>query len=105
MVHSTIMAFRSLHEFPPSGWLNREQDRWTMNHEPAQCNSSNLQSSEAPSVGRRAFLAATAVATFATRSFGHANNFQEPPVRYPDPRIVVLDKRFAKYRIGNTPVQ
>ena len=26
-------------------------------------------------------------------------------VRYPDPRIVVLDERFAKYRIGNTPVE
>ena len=24
------------------------------------------------------------------------------PVRYPDPDIVVLDKRFAKYKIGNT---
>ena len=27
------------------------------------------------------------------------------PVRYPDPDIVVLDPRFAKYKIGNTPVQ
>lgn len=27
------------------------------------------------------------------------------PVRYPDPDIVVLDKRFAKYKIGNTPIQ
>jgi gluconolactonase len=27
------------------------------------------------------------------------------PVRYPDPDIVVLDQRFAKYRIGNTPIQ
>ena len=26
-------------------------------------------------------------------------------VRYPDPRVVVLDDRFAKYRIGNTPVE
>jgi gluconolactonase len=27
------------------------------------------------------------------------------PVRYPDPDIVVLDKRFAKYKLGNTPIQ
>ena len=26
-------------------------------------------------------------------------------VRYPDPRVVVLDDLFAKYRIGNTPVE
>src|SRR5439155_2714463 len=27
------------------------------------------------------------------------------PVRYPDPDIVVLDKRFAEYKIGNTSIQ
>src|SRR5438132_240772 len=27
------------------------------------------------------------------------------PVRYPDPDILVLDQRFAKYKIGNTPIQ
>ena len=27
------------------------------------------------------------------------------PVRYPEPDVVVLDKRFAKYKIGNTPIQ
>lgn len=27
------------------------------------------------------------------------------PVRYPDPDIVALDKRFEKYKIGNTPIQ
>ena len=30
---------------------------------------------------------------------------RQDPVRYPDPRIVILDDRFAKYGIGNTPVQ
>ncbi|KAA9130890.1 SMP-30/gluconolactonase/LRE family protein [Marinihelvus fidelis] len=29
----------------------------------------------------------------------------EQPVRYPDPRLVSLDPRFDRYRIGNTPVQ
>jgi gluconolactonase len=27
------------------------------------------------------------------------------PVRYPEPDVVVLDQRFAKYKIGNTPIQ
>jgi gluconolactonase len=27
------------------------------------------------------------------------------PVRYPDPDVVVLDPRFAKYKVGNTPIQ
>src|SRR5690349_5848539 len=27
------------------------------------------------------------------------------PTRYPDPDIVVLDKRFAKYKLGNTAIQ
>lgn len=26
-------------------------------------------------------------------------------IRYPDPRVVVLDERFARYKIANTPVQ
>ena len=28
-----------------------------------------------------------------------------PPVRYPEPDVIVLDERFAKYKIGNTPIQ
>jgi gluconolactonase len=27
------------------------------------------------------------------------------PIRYPDPDIVVLDKRFVQYKLGNTPIQ
>lgn len=27
------------------------------------------------------------------------------PVRYPDPDILVLDPRFARYKLGNTPIQ
>jgi gluconolactonase len=53
---------------------------------------------------RRSFLATAAAAVTATaqgRDYGPA----APPVRYPDPDIVVLDKRFAKYKLGNTPIQ
>jgi len=55
-------------------------------------------------VGRRAFLAgAAALATGAAyaRDFGP----NAPPIRYPDPDIVVLDRRFARYKLGNTPIQ
>jgi gluconolactonase len=55
-------------------------------------------------LNRRSFLAATAAAVAGpalARDFGP----NAPPVRYPDPDIVVLDKRFEKYKIGNTPIQ
>ena len=62
-----------------------------------------------PTIGRRSFLAAAAASVAAAavgreataRDYGPAAE----PVRYPDPDIVVLDKRFAKYKIGNTPIQ
>jgi gluconolactonase len=57
-------------------------------------------------IGRRSLLVAAgallpAAALAQDRQYGpHA-----PPVRYPDPDIVVLDPRFKKYKIGNTPIQ
>ena len=58
-------------------------------------------------LNRRSFLATAAagtalapVAAYAERDWSGKN-----PARYPDPDIVVLDKRFAKYKIGNTPIQ
>src|SRR5258708_2214378 len=70
-------------------------------------NSSSTSSGPA-TLGRRSFLAAAATAATAAlgkdifaRDYGpHAE-----PVRYPDPDLVQLDKRFAKYKIGNTPIQ
>ena len=59
-----------------------------------------------PVIGRRAFIAGAAAAAAATtgalaRDFGP----DAPPVRYPDPDIVVIDPRFAKYKLGDTPIQ
>jgi gluconolactonase len=56
---------------------------------------------------RRGFLAAAAglaaATTMAPDAF--ARNFgSNEPVRYPDPDVVVIDKRF-KYKLGNTPIQ
>jgi gluconolactonase len=60
-----------------------------------------------PGLGRRSFCAALAGAAIARhaaaqspRDYSSAN-----PVRYPDPDIVSLDKRFDKYKIGNTPIR
>lgn len=57
-------------------------------------------------IGRRALLAAAGAllpgaALAQERQYGPG----APPVRYPDPDIVVLDPRFKKYKIGNTPIQ
>jgi gluconolactonase len=59
-------------------------------------------------IGRRAFLGAAAAATaFASAGLGQERNYGQdaPPVRYPDPDIVVLDKRFAPYKLGNTSIK
>lgn len=61
-------------------------------------------------MGRRSFLtraaAATALVGFARSAFGAERDWSGMnPVRYPDPDLVVLDKRFEKYRIGSTPIQ
>jgi gluconolactonase len=55
-------------------------------------------------IGRRSFLAAAAAATTAT-AFGRDYGPGAPPVRYPDPDVEVDDPRFAKYRLGNAPIQ
>jgi len=64
----------------------------------------------AQSLDRRAFLktAAAAVSGAALAPFASAAERDwsgRIPTRYPDPDIVALDPRFAKYKIGNTPIQ
>lgn len=60
----------------------------------------------ASSFSRRALLR-TALPALAAAGSGRAQRDYASgrPQRYPDPDIVVLDKRFAKYKIGNTPIQ
>jgi gluconolactonase len=57
---------------------------------------------------RRGFLtAATALAgvtAMAPQAFARNFGADAPPQRYPDPDIVVIDKKF-KYKLGNTPIQ
>ena len=63
-----------------------------------------LAKGENHSIDRRSFLTAAAVAA-TSAAFGRDFGPNAEPVRYPDPDIVVLDKRFAKYKLGNTPIQ
>src|SRR5260370_33736794 len=60
-----------------------------------------------PRMNRRSFLATTGVATVAAATQAQTRDYGKnaPPVRYPDPDIVVIDKRFAKYKVGDTPIQ
>jgi gluconolactonase len=55
-------------------------------------------------IGRRSFLA-TAAAALATTAFARDYGPNAEPVRYPDPDIISLDPRFAKYKLGNTPIR
>lgn len=58
--------------------------------------------------GRRSFLAAGSLgaAVVGARAFSADRDWSgKNPVRYPDADIISLDKRFDKYKIGNTPIQ
>ncbi|MCA9143952.1 MAG: SMP-30/gluconolactonase/LRE family protein [Planctomycetaceae bacterium] len=57
-----------------------------------------------PTLGRRSFLAVAATATAST-VLGRDYGSDAAPVRYPEPDVVVLDERFAKYKLGNSPIQ
>jgi gluconolactonase len=68
---------------------------------------SESKQSTLPKVGRRSFLA-TALAgagAAASAAAGQRDWSGKTPIHYPDPDIIVLDKRFAKYKIGSTPIE
>ena len=58
-------------------------------------------------LGRRSFLTTGALGVFAgMRALAADRDWSgKTPVRYPDPDIISLDKRFDKIKIGNTPIQ
>ncbi len=72
--------------------------------------SDALQRCPSPLLDRRTLLASAAASAagimLGTPAPAQERNWnRNAPVRYPDPDIVILDKRFAKYRIANTPIQ
>lgn len=61
-------------------------------------------------VSRRRFvhlsaLAAGALASGAVRAGDDRQSAERAPVRYPDPRVVSLDPRFDRYRLGNAAIE
>src|SRR5438874_4721024 len=51
-------------------------------------------------------MAAAAGGVLAAASRGAPRDYSSKnPVRYPDPDIIALDKRFEKYKIGNSPIR
>ena len=56
------------------------------------------------SIDRRSFLTAVALAPAALAQTPRDWSGQQP-VRYADPDVIALDKRFEKYRINNTTIQ
>ena len=60
-------------------------------------------------MSRRSFLATAAAGTAAVAAQAQSSrrdyNPGAAPIRYPDDNIVVLDKRFEKYKIGNSSIQ
>ncbi|PYJ55859.1 MAG: gluconolactonase [Verrucomicrobia bacterium] len=71
---------------------------------------SQASTTENDAINRRRFFAtaaiAAAAAALAPKAFAAERDWTgKNPVRYPDPDIIVLDERFAKYKVGNTPIQ
>ena len=58
-------------------------------------------------LARRSFLAAAAgaVGLAASRALARDYGPDAQPVRYPEPDVVALDKRFKKMYLGNSPIQ
>jgi len=58
-----------------------------------------------PSLDRRGFLAATAATLASTPLWARDYGPHAPPLRYPEPDVIILDKRFGNYRVGNSPIE
>lgn len=75
-----------------------------MKRTPSDCPTGAEAEGEAPKLGRRSVLAAAAAllpGVAMARDFGPGAQ----PTRYPEPDVVVLEKRFAKYKIASSPIQ
>src|ERR671932_8882 len=72
-----------------------------------ELNTRDTQPEQPAKVGRRSFIAGTLAAAASAAALGQSRDYGQnaPPVRYPDPDVVVLDQRFAKYKINNASIQ
>ena len=100
---------------PPSplrkgeGWILGSSPQCMRNRERRLSQSPHSNREPTQAMDRRSFLAlgaAAAGAVLAHEAKGQDRDWEPGhPVHYPDPRIAVLDPRFAKYKLGNTSVQ
>ncbi len=71
--------------------------------------STDRKTESRPDSSRRNFLAAMsgalAAGAVATTAVARDYGPNAPPTRYPEPDVVVLDDRFKKYKLGNSPIQ
>jgi gluconolactonase len=68
--------------------------------------SSTPNGAESIRPGRRRFIGTALATAAAGLARGEQRDWTgQEPVRYPDPDIVVLDPRFRRYVVGNTPIQ
>ncbi|MCS6777357.1 MAG: SMP-30/gluconolactonase/LRE family protein [Chloroherpetonaceae bacterium] len=56
-------------------------------------------------ISRRSLLLGSVLSSTAGRVHAQDYGPGAPPTRYPDPNVVVLDKAFARYKVGNTPIR
>ena len=62
---------------------------------------------ESTKIARRTLFMSAAATMLANAAGAQERDYGQgaPPVRYPEPDVVALEKSFAKYKIGNTPIQ
>ena len=72
---------------------------------PNSADSPGHASERSLSLNRRSFMSLAAAAATAVTVRADEYGENAAPVRYPDPRIITLDPRFAGLKLGNTPIQ
>ena len=81
-----------------------------MKPEPRETSKIQTEREKPPDINRRSFLKGAAAAAGASLLVPGAGALErdwtgQRPVRYPDPDIIALDKRFEKLKLGSTPIQ
>jgi len=75
-----------------------------MKHEEPNRGTAAAPARDGGKLARRAFLGAAA-ALVGSAAYARDYGPNAEPSKYPEPDILVLDKRFAKIKIGNTPIR
>jgi len=70
-------------------------------------NEAAVRPTQSATIARRTFISGTLAASAAITTLGQSRDYGQnaAPVRYPDKDIIVLDPRFAKYKLNNTSIK